>query len=172
MNKHLQPIFSRRSVRDYQARPVDETTIQDLLDAGMAAPSACGKDPWEFIVLRDPQKLRDIAEALPNGGFLADAGAGLVVCGDLRRAHANELSYLLQDCSAAIENILLASSILGLGACWLGVHPRTERVDFLKRYFSLPESIVPVATLALGWPKKNPEPRTRSKADFVHYEEW
>ncbi len=172
MNEKLQSIFARRSVRRYQERPIRDEKIQDLLDAAMAAPSACAQDPWEFIVVRDERKLGEIAEALPNGKFLADAPLGLVVCGDSQRAHGGELSFLLQDCSAAIENILLAASMMGLGGCWLGVHPREERMDFIRRYFKLPEEIVPVSVLALGWPQEELPPRTRTESACIHYEQW
>ena len=117
-------IFGRRSIREYQDAPVSDELVTDLLRAAMAAPSACAKDPWRFVVVRKRATLNLIADALPNGKMLAHAPVGIAVCGDLGAAHAGELSYLLQDCSAAIENLLLAAHALGLGACWLGVHPR------------------------------------------------
>ncbi len=168
MNVKLQAIFARRSVRRFLDCPVEESHERDLLEAAMAAPSACGKDPWRFFVVRSKPSLKEIAAALPNGGFLAEAPLGLMVCGDLEHAHAGELSYLLQDCSAAIENILLAAAMLGLGACWLGVHPREDRVDFMRRFFQLPDSVVPVGAIAIGWPVETPAPRTRFNPDFVH----
>jgi nitroreductase len=147
-------------------------TVQDLLEAAMAAPSACAKDPWEFIVLQDAKLLGQVAEFLPNGPMLATAPLGFVVCGDLERAHAGELSYLLQDCSAAIQNLLLAASALGLGAVWLGVHPRQDRIDGLRGLFGLPESILPVSCIALGHPADQPVARTRFAAERVHTNGW
>jgi nitroreductase len=172
MNPKLAPIFARRSVRRYTDQPVADDVVQDLLDAAMAAPSACAKDPWEFIVLRDLALQAKAADLLPNGPMLATAPLGFVVCGDLERAHAGELSYLLQDCSAAIQNLLLAASTLGLGAVWLGVHPRQERVDGLRELFQLPANILPVSCIALGYPADTPEPRTRFNADYVHNGGW
>src|SRR5210317_1386624 len=102
MHPLLQLIFSRRSVREYQTKPVDDAMVRDLLEAAMAAPSAVAKDPWEFIVVRQRAMLDRIAEGLPNGKMLSHAALGIVVCGDLNRAHDRQLSYLLQDCSAAI----------------------------------------------------------------------
>lgn len=138
----------------------------------MAAPSACCKDPWEFIVVRDRAMLEAIAEGLPNGKMLAQAGVGIVVCGDLDRAHGAELSYLLQDCSAAIENILLAARALGLGGCWLGVHPRPERIAHLRTLLGIPERVVPVSVVSLGWPAEEPPARTRYTPGRVHAERW
>ena len=128
MNPRLNDLFARRSVRVYRQQDVADDLVRDLLEAAMAAPSAVAKDPWAFVVVRNRDMLAKIAAGLPNGTMLRDAALGIVVCGDLQRAHDRQLSYLLQDCSAAIENLLLAASALGLGACWLGVHPREERV--------------------------------------------
>ena len=172
MNKQLEFLFRRRSVRRYADADVPETMVRDLLEAAMAAPSAVAKDPWEFLVVRESATLGRIAEALPNGKMLADAPLGFVVCGDINRAHGSELSYLLQDCSAAIENLLLAASALGLGACWLGVHPREERVSHIRSLFSLPEGVLPVSAIAVGFPVEPPEPRTRYADERVHFERW
>jgi nitroreductase len=96
----------------------------------------------------------------------------IVVCGDLERAHGNELSYMIQDCSAAIENLLLAASALGLGACWLGVHPREDRVKHLRALFRLPKNIVPLSGIAVGWPADIPKARTRYRREAVNAEKW
>lgn len=170
MNPLLQPLFARRSVRRFAPGAVSDEQVRDLLEAAMAAPSAAGKDPWHFIVVRDRARLAQIAEGLPNGRFLADAGAGFVVCGDLQRAHGGELSYLLQDVGAAIENLLIAAPLLGLGACWLGVHPRPDRIAFLSGLFALPAQILPLSVLAVGRVAEPPAPRTRYRADAVHRE--
>ena len=112
-------IFGRRSIRLYSPGAVSEAAVQKLLEAAMAAPSAAAKDPWRFVVVRDRQTLLAISAALPNGQMLASAALGIAVCGDLQAAHDQQLSYLLQDCSAAIENLLLCAHLLGLVACWL-----------------------------------------------------
>ena len=138
----------------------------------MAAPSAAGKDPWRFIVIRDRQTLARLAAALPNGPMLATAALGIAVCGELEAAHDQQISYLLQDCSAAIENLLLGAHILGLGACWLGVHPREQRIKSLREILSLPASVIPVACIAIGHPGEQKEPRTRYNPDYVRFERW
>lgn len=165
-------LLGRRSIRAYQDTPVDDDTIRTLLEAAMAAPSAVGKDPWRFIVVRDRTMLDKIAEGLPNGKMLAKAPLGFVVCGDIAAAHGEELSYLLQDCSAAIENLLLAAHAVGLGAVWLGVHPRDDRMAHIRGLFNLPESILPVACIAAGYPAETKDTRTRYTEDSVHWETW
>jgi len=165
-------VFGRRSIRVYSPGEVGQAAVQKLLEAAMAAPSAVGKDPWRFVVIRDRRTLARIAAELPNGQMLATAAAGIAVCGDLAVAHDQQLSYLLQDCSAAIENLLLCAHILGLGACWLGVHPWEQRIKALKGILSLPASAIPVACIAIGHPGERKEPRTRFNPDYVHFERW
>lgn len=172
MNPKLSDFFSRRSVRIYRKQEVADDLVHDLLEAAMAAPSAVAKDPWAFVVIRNREMLAKIAEGLPNGKMLRDAALGIVVCGDLQRAHDRQLSYLLQDCSAAIENLLLAASTLGLGACWLGVHPREERVKHIRSLLNIPDPVLPIAAIAIGWPGESPPPRTRYREDAVHRETW
>jgi len=173
MNDKLAIIFARRSVRRYADREVPDEMVQDILDAAMAAPSAVAKDPWRIVVIRDKSTLAKIAEGLPNGKMLGSAAVGFVICGDLSAAHDNQLSYMLQDCSAAIENTLLAAGALGLGACWLGVHPREERVWHLREVLGIPHEVIPVSAIAIGWPDGPlPSARTRFDADKVHLERW
>jgi nitroreductase len=171
-NDKLQFIFGRRSIRVYDPVAVNETAVTQLLQAAMAAPSAVTRDPWRFVVIRNKETLSTIAAALPNGGMLATAPLGIVVCGDIEAAHDRQFSYLLQDCSAAIENLLLCAHVLGLGACWLGVHPREDRVQKLREILQLPASVVPIATIAIGHPGETKEPRTRFNCDYVHWEKW
>ena len=165
-------IFGRRSIRLYSPEAVSEAMVQKLLEAAMAAPSAAAKDPWRFVVIRNRKTLADIVAALPNGQMLAGAALGIAVCGEIPAAHDQQLSYLLQDCSAAIENLLLAAHILGLGACWLGVHPREQRMNALKKILTLPPSVIPVACIAIGHPAEAKESRTRFNQDYVHSEKW
>ena len=172
MNPQLQYLYSRRSVRRFKSDDVDEGLVHDLLEAAMAAPSAVAKDPWDFVVIRNREMLAGIAEGLPNGKMLADVPVGIVICGNLQRAHDGQLSYLLQDCSACIENLLLAVSTLGLGACWLGVHPREERVRHIRSLLNIPDGVIPISAIAIGWPAESPAPRTRYREDAVHRETW
>ena len=165
-------IFGRRSIRAYSSAAVSDEAVKMLLEAAMAAPSAVAEDPWRFVVVRDRRKLSQITEALPNGQMLKGAALGIAVCGDLEAAHDRQLSYLLQDCSAAIENLLLGAHVLGLGACWLGVHPREERVRRLKEILGLPASVIPVACISIGYPAESKEARTRFNSEYVHFDKW
>ena len=172
LEEKLSFIYGRRSIRKYRDAPVSDELVTELLHAAMAAPSAAAKDPWRFVVVRKRATLNLLAEALRHGRMLAHAPVGIAVCGDLGAAHGGELSYLLQDCSAAIENLLLAAHALGLGACWLGVHPRQGRIDSLTKILQLPEKILPVSCIALGWPAETQPPRTRFSPAHVHDDCW
>ncbi len=172
MNRKLDFIFTRRSVRKYEDKEVPDDLIQDLLEAGMAAPSAVAKDSWHFIVLKNRTTLNKLADALPHGQMLRQSTAAFVVCGDIIEAHGGLESYMLQDLSAAVENILLGANALGLGTCWLGVHPRPERMEGIKKLFNLPDNIIPMCGIAVGWPKAPPPARTRFNPEKVHWEKW
>jgi nitroreductase len=172
MSEPLTIIFGRRSIRQFAPGEVSEDKVRLLLEAAMAAPSAVGKDPWRFVVVRQPEKLKAMADVLPHGAMLASSAVGITVCGDLEVAHDGQISYLLQDCSAAIENILLAAHALDLGACWLGVHPREERMRDIKKLLNLPASVIPVSCIAVGHPGEFKESRSRYDPNHVHFEQW
>ena len=172
MNSELNCIFSRRSIRKYLDKAVPGEMLDDLLQAAMAAPSAVAKDPWHFIVVQDRETLNKIADILPSGKMLRQATAAFIVCGDINKANIQAESYLLQDLSAATENILIAANILELGTCWLGIHPREDRLSGIRQLFELPDNIIPMCGIAIGWPAEKPEARTRYRNERVHIEKW
>jgi len=176
METHLKAkldfIFGRRSIRVFTHEVVSEEAVNILLQAAMAAPSAAAKDPWRFVVVRNPLVLQAIADALPNGKMIATASVGIIVCGDLEAAHDRQLSYLLQDCSAAMQNLLLAAHVLGLGACWLGIHPREDRIERLRQALALPANVIPIGGAAVGYPGEDKESRTRFNEQHVHRDRW
>ena len=165
-------ILGRRSIRVYSPGEVSEPVVTKLLEAAMAAPSAMTKDPWRFVVVRDKQTLSKLAALHPGAAMLSSAALAIVVCGDLDAALERQLSYLLQDCSAAIENLLLEAHAQGLGACWVGIHPGEALIKRVKELLSLPASFVPVAAVSLGQPGEQPPPRTRYNGDYVRAEKW
>jgi nitroreductase len=168
MSKDLiETLFSRRSIRKYTDEPVSEDDIKTLLEAAMAAPSARNSQPWHFVVVTERTTLDALAEAHPHGKMLAQATLCIVVCGDPAIS-----DYFQQDCSAAIENLLLAATALGLGAVWLSAHPREERVALARRILSIPENIVPVNLISIGHPAEEKEPRTQYDEERVHRERW
>ncbi len=172
VNTPLDFVFGRRSIRVYSPGEVDEPAVTKLLEAAMAAPSAMTKDPWRFVVVRDRQTLAKLATLHPGAAMLSAAAMAIVVCGDLDAAFERNISYLLQDCSAAIENLLLAAHAQGLGACWVGIHPGEPLIRQVRELLSLPATVVPVAAVSLGQPGEHLPARTRYNANYVHTERW
>ena len=169
---NLSFILGRRSIRVYSPGEVSEPAVTRLLEAAMAAPSAMTKDPWRFVVVRDQPTLSKLAALHPGAAMLSSAALAIVVCGDLDAAFERQISYLLQDCSAAIENLLLAAHGQDLGACWVGIHPGEPLIKRMRELLSLPASFVPVAAVSLGQPGEQPPPRTRYNPDYVRREKW
>ncbi len=171
-NPTLKLILGRRSVRVYSPGEIGDDALKALLQAAMAAPSAMSKDPWRFVVVRQTEMLGKLSKALPGGSMLPSAALAIVVCGDLDVAFECNTAYLLQDCSACIENLLLCAHGLGLGACWVGIHPGEEATRQVKALLHLPGPVLPIAALALGYPGEQLEARTRYNAAYVHREQW
>jgi len=161
-------IFTRRSIRKYTAEPVSEKDIKTMLEAAMAAPSASNRKPWHFIVVTNRKILNNLAKAHPYGKMLSEAPLCIAVCGDKTISTRS----WVQDCSAATENLLLAATALGLGAVWLGVHPREERVNPIRKVLNIPENIVPLNLISIGHPAEEKEPRTQYDEKQVHREQW
>jgi nitroreductase len=172
INTQLDFILARRSIRVYSPGEVSEAVVTKLLEAAMAAPSAMTKDPWRFVTVREKQTLSKLAALHPGAAMLSSAAMAIVVCGDLDAAFERQISYLLQDCSAAIENLLLAAHAQGLGACWVGIHPGEPLIKRVRECLSLPGSFVPVAAISLGQPGEQPAPRTRYNPDYIRREKW
>lgn len=163
-------IMTRTSVRQYNDRPISADTLETLLKAGMAAPTAVNKQPWAFVVTTGRDALDSLATLQPR---LQTAAAAITVCGDMTRAIEGEgRDFWVQDCSAATENILLAAHALGLGAVWTGVYPIAERVDDVSRALALPDSVVPMCIIAVGYPVGDQEPKDKWDPSKVHYQRW
>jgi nitroreductase len=166
----LKAIFTRRSIRKYSGNLVTDEQLEVLLRAAMHAPSARNKQPWHFIVIKEKNLLKKIAEAHPYGKMLLNAGAAIIICGD--RTIEEMESYLLQNCSAATQNLLLAAHDLGLGAVWLGLHPREDRINSLKAILKFPDHVLPISMISLGPPDEVKEGQERYLVDRIHINKW
>lgn len=172
-NAVVENIMTRTSIRAYTDQTVSADTIETLLRAGMAAPTAVNKQPWHFVAVTDRQKLDSIAIANPNAGMAQKAPLAIVVCGDLKKAlEGHAQAYWIQDCSAATENILLAAHGLGLGAVWTGLYPTEDRVKAVSELLKLPETIVPLCAIIIGHPAESPSPKDKWLPENVSYNEF
>lgn len=167
----LEHIFSRRSIRKYTDQTVSREDILRLLQAGMAAPSATNRQPWEFIVVTDRELLARLRKGLIFGRYRAPVA--IAVCGNMRRAWPGPArNFWIQDCSAAAENILLAATGLGLGAVWIGVHPIKPLAKVVSRILSLPGHVVPLGVIYVGHPSEAKEARTQYDEDKVCWQRY
>lgn len=164
----IDAILNRRSIRKYTDVPVDEQQVRQLLLAGMAAPSALGTEPWVFVVVQGHDMLARIPKAHPYAKMVPKASLAILVCHDERVTKGAD--WYVQDCSAATENILIAASALGLGAVWLGVYPRQDRVDGLRELLGLESFLMPFSLISVGHPGESKSAKTKykdKKARFI-----
>ncbi len=164
------PVLTRRSIRKYRDDPVDDATVERLLRAGMAAPSAGNQQPWRFIVIRDRATLAQIPTWHPYARMLPSAPVAVLVLGD--PAGLKWAGMWPQDCSACVQNMLIEAELLGLGAVWLGVHPLPERESALRELLGIPEHLVPFAVVPFGWPRERKKPADRYDPARVRHERW
>jgi nitroreductase len=168
MNDFLQIILSRRSIRKFLRQPVPAELLDQLLQAGMSAPSASNSQPWEFVVITTGDALARLRQVLPFGKFAVPAV--IVVCGNPLKAHnPSGLLFWQQDCSAATQNILLAAHALGLGACWVGIHPIPLVSRSIRKVLGLPPWVKPLCAIYLGYPEHPKNPKSKYDPDRIHY---
>jgi nitroreductase len=166
----LNYILDRRSIRRFTDQKIDNKQIKSLLTAAMYAPSAVNMQPWHFVVIDDPSMMEKVMEIHPYARMLQTASHAVVVCGDEQLQHDD--GYWVVDCGAATQNLLLAAQTIGLGACWVGLHPREERKSSFSRLLHLPSHVKPFALVALGYPEEQKPRPDRFHAEKVKYNGW
>lgn len=167
----LHNILQRKSVRAYTDRAVSHEQLDTLIRAAMAAPTGRDMRPWHFIVLEGRHQLSPLAEQLPYAKMLAEAQAAVVVCGDMSVTdkEGNPSRNWTFDCSAATENLLLQAEAMGLGAVWTGVYPYDERIEVVKQALHLPDHLIPLNVIPIGYPKGDPQPKDKYDPAKVEY---
>ena len=161
-------LLKRRSVRKFTDEKVSDEQINELLHAAMSGPSACNKTPWEFYVVKNSDKLGAVKKASLFSRF--NSSLVIVVAGNTSRALPAPITeFWIQDCSAAVENILLRATDLGLGSVWCGAYPQRRVEDNLQGVLGMPEDHVPFAIIHIGYPAETPEPRDQYDAERVHF---
>lgn len=163
-------LFTRRSIRKFTPELVSDDDITLLLRAAMAAPSASNRQPWHFVVIRDKELRASVAERHPYAKMAADAPLLIVVCGDL--AEEKTPGFWVQDCSAAMQNILLAARAKNLGTVWCGLHPVEERAQLIRELCNLPDSVIPLGLAVIGHPDQPFAEVDRFREDRIHQNRW
>lgn len=166
----FEAIRSRRSIRSYLDKPVEEEKLTKVLDAGRLAPSANNRQEWRFVVVRNPGTRKRLSKAACNQGFVAEAAVVIACCSieSDKILTCGQPTYTI-DLAIAIDHMTLAARALGLGTCWIGAFHEDE----VRKILNIPESVRIVELLTLGYPGENPGPRPRKHLDeIVVYEEW
>ncbi len=163
-NPTMQSIYERTSVREYTPEPVSGEILLELVRAGMAAPTAMNRQPWEFIIIQDREVLDILSEIKPP---LGKAPAAIVVLGNISISN----SWML-DCSAATENILIAATSFGLGTVWTGAYGNANFEALLKETLNLPDGIMPLSVIAVGYAEGTPTPKDKFVEHKVHFDRY
>lgn len=173
MNETTKTVFNRKSVRNYVQTTIEPETLEFLVKAGMAAPSAIDRRPWEFIIINDKAVVKKLNDALPSAKMAEKAGYAIVVAGNIeKQAGGKDSTFWIMDCSAAVQNILLTAESLGLGAVWTAVYPSAERVKPVVEILGLPANIVPLAFIPVGKPAGTDKPKDKFDKEKIHWNHW
>jgi len=171
MDNILDVIFKRRSIRVYQEKEVSRDTLKLLLQAAMAAPSAKNSRPWEFIAITEKKIMDKFRTGLKYGDY--NAPAAIAVLANLKIAQSDSsIRFWIQDCSAAVENILIAAAGLGLGTVWIGSYPKEDVIKIEQEILGIPESIYPLAIIYVGYPGEEKPARTQYEESRVHWQRY
>lgn len=156
-------ILKRRSIRLYKNKEVSEKKIQLLMEAAMAAPSARNLQPWKFFIVKNKEKRQLLSKIFRD----FNAPLMIVVAGDLTKLNDKNDEFWIQDCSAAVQNILLTATSIDLGTCWCGVYPKKKATAQVQEILDLSEETIPVALIQIGYPDEEKEARTQYKKENV-----
>lgn len=166
----LDAIRTRRSVRKFTDKKIPKEMIDTLLEAAMSAPSAGNQQPWHFVVIDDKKILEEVPTVSLYAPMAKEASTAIVICGD--PSLEKYPGFWVQDCSAATQNILLAAHSLGLGAVWSGIYPLEDRASGFRKLIGIPEKIIPMSIVIMGYPLDIPKPISRFNKDRIRYNKW
>ncbi len=168
----IENIMTRSSVRSYTSQKVEDDKIETMLRAGMAAPTAGNKQPWEFIVVQEREVLDAFPGIIKGAHMAAKSQLAIVVLGSPEKALMPD--YWVQDCSAVTQNILLAAHGLGLGAVWCGAYPEngTGRVEAMSKLLNLPEGTFALSIIVIGYPEGEAVVKDKWNAAKIHYNKY
>ncbi len=170
MQNTIDTIYDRRSVRKYIDKEVNPDLVDEILRAAMFAPSGCNKQPWHFVVFNDKELIKEIKSMHPYASALATAPVCIMVCGDTEKEMSQ--GFYQVDCSAAIENMILAAKALGLDTCWMGIYPWEDTMAAFTKRFELPENVKPFALISVGYSDTKQERPKRYDSSRIHYNKW
>jgi len=162
----VEKILTRRSIRKFKNEPVSEEVMNNILEAGRRSPSATNKQPWHFVIARD-QKAK---EACSFGGFNRfTSDASFVVVGLYKQSEVMIEKLSLMDVTIALQNMVVAAWVQGVGSCWMGAFDERK----LKDTLNLPVDSRIVGAVAFGIPDENPsQPAKKPLNEIIHFDKW
>ena len=162
-------LLERKSVRKYTNEPVKDEDLEYILRAAMSAPTARNQRPYSFIVIKDKETHKKIAQIHRAAQMVLEAQVVILVVGDQDKAFEN---YLPQDCAAATQNILLAATAKGYGCVWCGIYGNEERMKLFSETFKLPENIKPFSLVVIGKSADNSPAKNGWDKSKIKLEKW
>ena len=165
MNRTLEVIKARRSIREFASHPVSDEQIRELLEAAMAAPSASDRRPWEFVVVREAAVRQALSKVQPWARMAADAPVVFAVFGQPGASR-----HWVEDCAAVTAHLLVAATALDLGAVWVALYPEAKRQDKAREILHIPDGVEPFCLVPVGHPAQTKPPRANFDVAKVHYE--
>jgi len=169
----MEEIFKRRSIRKYRDGEIEDEKIDKLLKAAMQAPgSRMNKEPWEFIVVKNIDTIRKLGQMDINSKPLLGASLAIVLIANMNNSHFKHAWQ--QDMAASATTLLLEASYLDLGAVWINVAPKEERMNYVRELFGLDENLRPFNIISIGYPGDGEENRFIDKyhEERIHYEKY
>ena len=168
----IDAVKKRKSVRSYLDKPVEDDKLASILEAGRLAPSASNRQEWRFVVVRDPEKRKKLAEVAGEQTFVGEAPIVIVACADTTEGYVmkcGQLSYPI-DVAIALDHMALAAVELGLGTCWIGLFDENK----VKGILGIPDEISVIELMPLGYPSDRSavEKRRLPIDKIVKYEQW
>jgi len=171
----LDLLRKRRSIRQFTEQLVEKAKIDALIETALRSPSSRSLNPWEFVVVTDPEIIAKLSKAKPHGAsFMKGAPLAIVVCADPAKC-----DVWVEDCSIATLLLHLGAADLGLGSCWVQMRLREHdstmsAEDYIKGVLQLPENLVVEAVVAIGYPKeeKGGHPESSLLRERIHYDRY
>lgn len=164
MKDAIEVLRSRRSIRTYTQQEVPHNIIEEIVDCARLAPTAMNDQPWDFIVVTKRELLIKIPPMLGHAEFIANAAFAVLVL-------AGETCYAIEDCCAATENLLIAATAHGIGACWVA-GTKQEYGPAIVKAFGAPADRQLVAVVSFGYPAEEPTVVKHPLPEVLHWEEF
>jgi len=169
-NDFLDVLLSRRSIRKYTDKEISEKIVNTIIKAGNSAPSAKNKRPYHYIIIKDKETLKELSTVDSNSSMINQANVCIIVCGD--KNIQGIIEFLIEDCSAVTQNMLLAIHSLNLGAVWCGIIMNSVMYKYLLKKFEMPDKIIPINLISIGYPNEIKKAKIIFDRNKVHYNKW